>query len=91
MLSSLPQSLLRCVALKTPDPGAQIYLQPTGNASLVEQWILQKMYVAAKEINEHLSKRNFMMATTSAYDFCLYEFCDVYIVGSIVAIFLVIK
>ena len=85
MLSSLSQSLLRCVALKTPDPDAQIYLRPTGNASLVEQWILHKMNVAAKEINDHLSKRNFMMATTSAYNFWLYEFCDVYIVGSIVA------
>jgi valyl-tRNA synthetase len=91
MLNSFPQPLPRCVALKTPDADAQIYLQPTGNESLVEQWILHKMNVAAKEINDHLSKRNFMMATTSAYNFWLYELCDVYIVGSIVAIFLVIK
>jgi valyl-tRNA synthetase len=91
MLSSLPQPLPRCVALRTLDPEAQIYLQPTGNESLVEQWILHKMNVAANEINDHLSKRNFMMATTSAYNFWLYEFCDVYIVGSIVTIFLLVK
>ena len=73
--------------LKPPDPSSQIYLQPTGNESLVEQWILHKVNVAAKEINDHLSDRNFMMATTSAYNFWLYELCDVYIVGPFIIIF----
>jgi len=58
----------------------KIVLQCTGNESLVEQWILHKLNVATKDINQHLSDRNFMMATTSAYNFWLYELCDVYIV-----------
>lgn len=48
---------------------------------MVERWILDKLNTAAKEINEHLEARNFMAATSSAYNFWLYELCDVYIVG----------
>jgi hypothetical protein len=55
-------------------------LQPTGQESLVERWILHKLNAAATEINTHLTDRNFMMATTSVYSFWLYELCDVYIV-----------
>ena len=54
--------------------------QPTGNESLVEKWILHKLNVAAKELNAQMTERNFMMATTAAYNFWLYELCDVYIV-----------
>ena len=54
--------------------------QPTGNESLVEKWILHKLNLAAEEINKQLSERNFMNATGAAYNFWLYELCDVYIV-----------
>ena len=54
--------------------------QPTGNESLVEKWILHKLNLAAEEINQQLSERNFMNATGAAYNFWLYELCDVYIV-----------
>ncbi|KAK7463838.1 valine--tRNA ligase [Stygiomarasmius scandens] len=58
-----------------PEPTAK----PTGNESLVEQWILHKLNVAAKELNDQLTERNFMMATNAVYNFWLYELCDVYI------------
>lgn len=54
-------------------------MQPTGKESLVEKWILHKLNVAATEINTQLTERNFMAATTAAYQFWLYELCDVYI------------
>lgn len=54
--------------------------QPTGKESLVEKWILHKLNIAATEINASLTERNFMAATTAAYNFWLYELCDVYIV-----------
>lgn len=57
-----------------------MHVQPTGNESLVEKWILHKLNVAAKELNAQMTERNFMMATTAAYNFWLYELCDVYIV-----------
>ncbi|KAF9076843.1 tRNA synthetases class I-domain-containing protein [Rhodocollybia butyracea] len=58
-----------------PQPQAK----PTGNESLVEQWILHKLNVAATEINIQLAERNFMSATNAVYNFWLYELCDVYI------------
>ncbi|RDB22412.1 Valine--tRNA ligase [Hypsizygus marmoreus] len=58
-----------------PEPSAK----PTGKESLVEKWILHKLNIAAGEINTYLADRNFMLATTSAYNFWLYELCDVYI------------
>ncbi|KAJ7261870.1 tRNA synthetases class I-domain-containing protein [Mycena rebaudengoi] len=58
-----------------PEPTAE----PTGNESLVEKWILHKLNVAAAEVNTQFAERNFMMATTAAYNFWLYELCDVYI------------
>ena len=54
--------------------------------SLVEKWILHKLNIAAKELNQYLTERNFMFASTSAYNFWLYELCDVYIVRAISAI-----
>jgi len=58
-----------------PEPTAK----STGNESLVEKWILHKLDIAATEINQYLAERNFMSATSSAYNFWLYELCDVYI------------
>ncbi|EJD51939.1 hypothetical protein AURDEDRAFT_111494 [Auricularia subglabra TFB-10046 SS5] len=58
-----------------PQPTAQ----PTGRETMVERWILHKLNVASQEINQHLEARNFMMATSSAHNFWLYELCDVYI------------
>ncbi|KAF5368392.1 hypothetical protein D9758_002352 [Tetrapyrgos nigripes] len=58
-----------------PEPTAK----PTGNESLVEQWILHKLNIAATELNLQLAERNFMMATNAVYNFWLYELCDVYI------------
>lgn len=57
----------------------ELTANPTGNESLVEKWILHKLNTAAAEVNTHLADRNFMLATTSAYNFWLYELCDVYI------------
>ncbi|CAA7269606.1 unnamed protein product [Cyclocybe aegerita] len=53
--------------------------KPTGSESLVEHWILHKLNVTATEINDSLAERNFMAATNAAYNFWLYELCDVYI------------
>ncbi|KZT01902.1 uncharacterized protein LAESUDRAFT_763338 [Laetiporus sulphureus 93-53] len=58
-----------------PAPAAK----PTGKESLVEHWIMHKLNIAACEINRQLQERNFMAATTAAYNFWLYELCDVYI------------
>ncbi|KAE8214723.1 hypothetical protein CF327_g1893 [Tilletia walkeri] len=52
---------------------------PTGKESLVERWILHRLNVAAAETTASLEGRNFMAATTTAYNFWLYELCDVYI------------
>jgi valyl-tRNA synthetase len=54
--------------------------QPTGEESLVEQWILQKLNHAAAAVNKALEERNFMAASSKCYDFWLYEVCDVFIV-----------
>ncbi|KAF9903992.1 hypothetical protein BX616_001440 [Lobosporangium transversale] len=51
----------------------------SGRESLAERWILNKLNVAAVELNEQLSQRNFMKATDAVYKFWLYELCDVYI------------
>ncbi|KAI0781633.1 tRNA synthetases class I-domain-containing protein [Irpex lacteus] len=58
-----------------PEPHAK----PTGKESLAERWILHKLNIAAEEINKQLADRNFMAATGAAYNFWLYELCDVYI------------
>ncbi|PWN29426.1 putative VAS1-valyl-tRNA synthetase [Jaminaea rosea] len=52
---------------------------PSGKESLVEKWILHKLDAAATTINNGMSQRNFMAATAAAYNFWLYELCDVYI------------
>jgi hypothetical protein len=62
--------------------------KPTGNESIVEKWIFHKLNVAASEINQALVDRNFMNATNAAYNFWLYELCDVYIVGDMYLFFI---
>lgn len=57
-----------------------ITFQVRGEESLVEKWILHKLNFAAGEVNKYLAERNFMAATNAAYNFWLYELCDVYIV-----------
>ena len=42
---------------------------------------MHKLNITAREINNYLADRNFMAATTAAYNFWLYELCDVYIVS----------
>ncbi|CDK25699.1 unnamed protein product [Kuraishia capsulata CBS 1993] len=54
----------------------------TGNESLVEKWILHKLTVTSKIVNESLEKRDFLESTTAIYNFWLYELCDVYIENS---------
>ena len=47
----------------------------------MEKWILHKLNLAADEINKQLINRNFINTTGAAYNFWLYELCDVYIVS----------
>ncbi|KAF9378538.1 AP-1 adaptor complex sigma subunit Aps1 [Podila verticillata] len=51
----------------------------SGRESLAERWILNKLNIAAVELNDQLGQRNFMKATDAVYKFWLYELCDVYI------------
>uniref|UniRef100_A0A8R1DGZ7 Valine--tRNA ligase n=1 Tax=Caenorhabditis japonica TaxID=281687 RepID=A0A8R1DGZ7_CAEJA len=48
-------------------------------ASPADKWILSKLARAVKESNDGLKVYNFTQATTSTYNFWLYDFCDVYI------------
>lgn len=63
-------------------PRSDRIVQPTGDESLVEKWILHKLNIAATELNKLLAERSFMLATTAIYNFWLYELCDVYIVSA---------
>ena len=49
----------------------------------MEKWILDRLNVAADEVNKQLTERNFLMATNAVYNFWLYELCDVYIVSCV--------
>jgi valyl-tRNA synthetase len=54
----------------------------SGKESLPERWILHKLSIASKKINEHLEKREFSLSTQVAYKY-FYEFlCDTYIENS---------
>ncbi|KAJ3144539.1 hypothetical protein HK101_002653 [Irineochytrium annulatum] len=50
-----------------------------GDESLSDLWILHKLSVAARDVNNALERRNFMQATGAAYNFWYYEFCDVFV------------
>lgn len=58
-------------------PRADIAL--TGKESLADKWILSKLNQCIRKTNENLDQFNFMQATTSLYQFWLYELCDVYL------------
>ncbi|KAJ8097283.1 tRNA synthetases class I-domain-containing protein [Lipomyces tetrasporus] len=57
-------------------------INATGDESLVEKWILYRFSEAARLTNEALEKRDFFTATSTIYNFWLYELCDVYIENS---------
>lgn len=54
----------------------------SGKETLPERWILHKLTISAKKINQHLEQREFSLATQVAYKY-FYEFlCDTYIENS---------
>lgn len=55
--------------------------QLSGDESLVDKWILSRLNDAAKVINQALTDRAFNVAASRAFEFWLYELCDVYIVS----------
>ncbi|KAK4980865.1 hypothetical protein LTR66_010321 [Elasticomyces elasticus] len=54
----------------------------TGKESLAEKWILHKFTIAAKEVNDALTAREFSHATQTAYQYWYDNLCDVYIENS---------
>jgi valyl-tRNA synthetase len=54
----------------------------SGKESLPERWILHKLSISAKQINEHLDRREFSDATQVAYRFFYNDLCDIYIENS---------
>jgi valyl-tRNA synthetase len=54
----------------------------TGKESLAEKWILHKLSIASKEINQALANREFMKSTSIVYAFWYNHLCDVYIENS---------
>lgn len=54
----------------------------TGKESLPERWILHKMTIAVRDVNEALATREFSQSTQAAHRYWLYELCDVYIENS---------
>ncbi|SCU90053.1 LAME_0E06854g1_1 [Lachancea meyersii CBS 8951] len=53
----------------------------SGQESLVEKWILNKMTHYSKTVNDALDKRDFLTSTSGIYEFW-YLVCDVYIENS---------
>ncbi|KAL5320915.1 hypothetical protein ACEPPN_011725 [Leptodophora sp. 'Broadleaf-Isolate-01'] len=54
----------------------------TGMESLAELWILHKMTIAAKDINQAINEREFQKSTSVVYQFWYNQLCDVYIENS---------
>ncbi|KAI9698483.1 MAG: Valine--tRNA ligase, mitochondrial [Candelina mexicana] len=54
----------------------------TGKESLAERWILHKLTVASREINQALADREFSQATNITYQYWYNHLCDVYIENS---------
>lgn len=54
----------------------------TGKESLPERWILHKMTIATREVNDYLANRDFSDCTQALHRYWLYELCDVYIENS---------
>lgn len=55
---------------------------PTGKESLAERWILHKLTIAARNINQALGDREFMRSTSIVYQYWYNQLCDVYIENS---------
>lgn len=54
---------------------------PPSKFERMDRWILNKLSKAAGVCNDSLAKYNFQEATSGAYNFWLYELCDVYLVS----------
>lgn len=54
----------------------------TGKESLPERWILHKLTIAARDVNNALEAREFSKGTQALHGYWLYELCDVYIENS---------
>lgn len=54
----------------------------TGKESLPERWILHKLTIAARGMNEALANREFSRSTQIVHNYWQYELCDVYIENS---------
>lgn len=54
----------------------------TGNESLAELWILQKMNSAVKGVSEAIDKREFMKSANLLYAYWYFQLCDVFIENS---------
>lgn len=54
----------------------------TGNECLAERWLLHKMTLAAKKMNEALAEREFMKSTTVIYQYFYGNLCDTFIENS---------
>lgn len=54
----------------------------TGKESLAERWILHKMTLASKDVNQALTDREFMRSTSIIYQFWYNHLCDVFIENS---------
>ncbi|KAJ2725712.1 valine--tRNA ligase [Coemansia sp. Benny D115] len=58
-----------------PTPEATV----TGKESLAERWILQRLNIAARDLNAAMADMNLMSATSAIHSFLLHDLCDVYI------------
>ena len=58
-----------------------LHVQPSGDESLIDQWILSRLSLAVDEVNTGFEKYDFPTVTTACYNFWLYELCDVYLVS----------
>jgi valyl-tRNA synthetase len=54
----------------------------TGKESLAERWILHKMSIAARDVNQAIGDREFMRSTSIIYQYWYNQLCDVYIENS---------
>jgi valyl-tRNA synthetase len=54
----------------------------TGNESLAERWILHRLNIAAKKVNQQMNDREFSASTHSIYSFLYDDLCDVFIENS---------
>ncbi|KAI9812446.1 MAG: hypothetical protein M1827_004677 [Pycnora praestabilis] len=60
----------------------QYAAKQTGQESLAEKWILHKLTIAAKEMNQALADREFARSADTVYHFWYNHLCDVFIENS---------